>query len=138
MKKESENNALNNSAKTLDKKVLTSFKELIIKKRDEVLAELEVLRERASESTVTIANGNNAAYAYHMADLGTDAMEREKAFLLLSRESQYLEKLDSALRRIEDGTYGICRSCNNPIDEERLKAVIVTTQCVRCKTKNSY
>ena len=65
-----------------------------------------------------------------------DAMEREKNMLLAQREGDYLDHVDEALQRVDDGTYGICRVCGDDIGRPRLEAVPTTTQCIDCKDKS--
>jgi len=120
----------------MDKKKSEFFKKLINKEREKLIDKLKYLRESAMDTTVKDASGDHSSYSFHMADQGTDAQEREKAFLFASRESQYLERLDQALKRIDDDTFGICSKCNTPIDSERLEAVPIATMCYECKTKN--
>ncbi|MCP4728285.1 MAG: TraR/DksA family transcriptional regulator [bacterium] len=116
------------------KKDLKYFKELIEKEKAELLEELGYMRENSRTSTTKEATGDHSSYSFHMADQGTDSQEREKAFLFASRESQYLEKLDQALTRIKNSTYGICVKCEDNIDKERLEAVPIATMCIDCKT----
>ncbi len=116
------------------KKDLEYFKELIEKEKAELLEELGYMRENSRTSTTKEATGDHSSYSFHMADQGTDSQEREKAFLFASRESQYLEKLEQALKRIKSGTYGVCISCEENIDKERLEAVPIATMCIDCKT----
>ncbi len=117
-------------------KDLKYFKDLIEKAKLELLEELGYLRDSTMNSTTKEATGDHSSYSFHMADQGTDSQEREKAFLFASRETQYLEKLDQALGRIKEGTYGICIKCEKNIDKERLEAVPIATQCIDCKTKS--
>jgi RNA polymerase-binding protein DksA len=70
-----------------------------------------------------------------MADQGTAAQEREKAFLFASREGKYLSYLDRALERIKAGTYGFCQECGQPIAKARLEAVPTARLCINCKAK---
>jgi RNA polymerase-binding protein DksA len=120
----------------LTKKELNYFKKLVLKKREDLMKELGYLRETAMSSTIKESSGDHSSYSFHMADQGTDSMEREKAFLFVSREGHYLEHLNQALARIEEGTFGICFKCGKLISKERLKAVPITTQCVDCKKKS--
>ena len=92
------------------------------------------------ESTVLKVNprdsaGDLSGYSFHMADAGTDAMEREKAFLFASAEGRRLLEIDDALRRLYRGEYGVCESCGNPIAHARLLAVPDARLCVDCKEK---
>ncbi len=116
---------------------LKFFKDLLLEKRKDVLKRIEHLREVAVESNYPQSSGDHSGYSFHMADQGTDAMEREKAFLFLSREEKYLQQIDRSLQAIELGEYGICRVCGKEIDEERLKAVPTTRICVPCKLAES-
>jgi len=117
----------------MDKKDLKYFKDIILKKRKKLIEELDSIRENATSDSAN--SSTDSTYAYHMADVGTDAQEREKAFLWLARENKYLAHLNAALERIENGEYGICASCNKPIAKARLEEVPHTTHCVQCKNK---
>jgi DnaK suppressor protein len=111
------------------------FRQLIMRKRVELMKELGYLKETSLETTMDEYSGDNSTYSFHMADQGTDAQEREKAFMLASREGKFLAYLDRALERIEDGTYGICSECGNAISKKRLEAVPHARMCLDCKTK---
>ncbi len=66
--------------------------------------------DESMRSTIQNADGDLSAYSFHMADQGTDAMEREKAFLFASKEGRYLWHIDQALRRLYEvpELFGIC------------------------------
>ncbi|MFO7768556.1 MAG: TraR/DksA C4-type zinc finger protein [bacterium] len=122
-------------AKTgISKTRLEELKKLLEKKRDKLLKELDYLEGSSMKATMTESSGDLTSYSYHMADQGTDAMEREKAFLFASREGRFLYHLNKALERIEEGTYGYCEECGKPIPVERLKAVPHARLCIECKT----
>jgi DnaK suppressor protein len=113
------------------------FKSLLQKKEQELLKNIQYLKDVVMNSTTQEASGDHSAYSFHMADQGTDAMEREKAFLFASRDEKYLKQIEAAYQRIEDGSFGICRSCQKEISKERLEAVPTTTICFDCKSKES-
>jgi DnaK suppressor protein len=113
---------------------LERFKKIIMEKRQEILEELETLRGRIMDTMTGEYQVENSAYSLHM-EQGTDTMEREKTFLFASREGKFLNYLDDALKRIEQGTYGFCTDCGKLIDKERLEAVPHAQQCVECKLK---
>ena len=117
----------------MNKKDLKFFRELIIKKKEELLAELGYLETSTMNATSKDQSGDLSAYSFHMADQGTDTMDREMAFSLASREGRYLHHLNEALERIEKGIYGKCRSCGLDISRARLEAVPNATQCIKCK-----
>ena len=117
----------------MNKNDLEYFKGLIATKKKELLSELGYLENSSMSATAKDQSGDLSSYSYHMADQGTDTMDREMAFSLASREGRYLHHLNEALERIEKGTYGICRSCGKEISKTRLEAVPNATQCINCK-----
>ncbi len=114
---------------------LQEFKALLLKKRQETLEERDHYKELLK--TLNDEEEDFAKNAYKFTEFGTDTMNREQAFLFLARFEKYLQQIDAALERIENGTYGICRVCGQEIDEARLRAVPTTTVCVACKQKES-
>lgn len=117
------------------KEKLEKYRKLLENKREALLKELGYLEDNSMNSTITESTGDISAYSFHMADQGTDAMEREKAFLFASREGRFLYHLNQALGRIEEGSYGTCEECGELISEERLTAVPHARFCISCKTK---
>jgi len=117
----------------MNKKDLEYFKDLILKKKQDLLAELGYLESASMSTTSKDQAGDLSSYSFHMADQGTDTMEREMAFTFASREGRYLHHLNEALERIENGTYGKCRTCGGEISKARLEAVPHATQCIKCK-----
>jgi len=122
------------SKKGYGKRDLEHFKTIIMEKRKEILEELESLKSTMMDVTTGQYEIENSTYSSHM-EQGTDAMEREKTFLFASREGKFLNYLDDALKRIENGTYGFCTECGTLMDKERLEAVPHAHQCIDCKTK---
>lgn len=93
---------------------------------DRMRAQLEDAREQAE---------NDTAYSFHMADAGTDAMEREKLYLMIARQQKYIGYLDRALDRIDNKSYGVCKVTGKPIARERLEAVPHTEISMEAKLK---
>jgi RNA polymerase-binding protein DksA len=71
----------------------------------------------------------------HPADVATVTFDRELDYSLEENEERMLAAINAALARIDDGAYGICNTCGQPIGEERLEALPWTTQCIDCKRK---
>ncbi len=124
------------SAKGYSKSELERFRKIITEKRKEIIEELESLKSTMMDDTTGEYVAESSNYSLHM-EQGTDAMEREKVFLFASREGKFLNYLDDALKRIENGTYGFCTECGKLIDRQRLEAVPHTQQCVSCKLKKT-
>ena len=66
-------------------------------------------------------------------DLASSEYAQSMVFRLRDREKFLLKKIEKALLRIEDGTFGICERCEDEISAKRLEARPVTTLCIRCK-----
>jgi RNA polymerase-binding transcription factor DksA len=67
----------------------------------------------------------------HPADVGTETFEREKDISILEQVEAELADVEHALRRLEEGTYGICEACGQPIDEARLEALPAARFCLK-------
>jgi DnaK suppressor protein len=120
------------------KQELAHFEKLIMQKREDLVKELGYLKETSMEKSYQDYTGEVSTYSFHMADQGTDAQEREKAFMFASREGKYLTYLDRALERIKAGTYGVCMECGQAISKARLEAVPTATLCIACKSKKEH
>lgn len=106
---------------------LEEFRQIILAEREKTLDEIRMLRERLEDLTNYETSEETGIYSMHMAEQGSEAYEREKTYAQIQRMTDYLRKLDEALKRIENKTYGICRMCGILIAKERLRAVPITT-----------
>jgi RNA polymerase-binding protein DksA len=115
---------------------LAYFRVIILDKMRDANDELVSIEERLMDSSSGEFHDDDSTYSLHMADQGTDAMEREKAFLFAQRERKFISHLNDALQRIASGNYGICIACGNLIEKGRLEAVPHARMCVNCKMKS--
>ena len=122
--------------KPMGKKLLQHFEKRLLEERQRVLRELGHYDETFG-STPQGADGDLSSYSFHMADQGTDAMEREKAFLFASQEGRFLWHIDQALRRLyrSPETFGKCHNCGADIAFERLDALPHARFCIDCKQR---
>ena len=122
--------------KPMNKKNLEHFEKRLLEERKRVLKELGNYSETFG-ATPQSADGDLSSYSFHMADQGTDAMEREKAFLFASQEGRFLWHIDEALRRLyrSPETFGKCHSCGQDIDYDRLDALPHARLCITCKQR---
>ena len=118
----------------LNRKDLKHFEDRLLEERKKLLGQLGYL-ERTLNQTQRDSAGDLSAYSFHMADMGTDAMEREKTFLFASAEGRLLYNVDEALRRLYRNEYGICQSCGKEIGKARLDAIPQASLCVACQEK---
>jgi RNA polymerase-binding protein DksA len=123
------------STVSFSKDVLEHFKNIITTQKKELGEEIESLTGRMLDSTAGEGSEDNSIYSLHMADQGTDAMEREKNYLFAQRNDDHIRRLDEALKRFDQGTFGICVVCGKLIEKERLEAVPTTQKHVDCKNQ---
>jgi DnaK suppressor protein len=71
-------------------------------------------------------------------DLAASEINQNLVFKLRDRERQLLSKIDEALGRIDDGNYGNCEECEEPIEPKRLEARPVSTLCIACKERQEH
>ncbi len=110
----------------LSREQIEELKNLLFQRRKEVLSRLERFLSEQPFKNPDIGDEIDSA------DL---EMERFNQLRLRERETLYLKKVEYALRKIEEGTYGICENCGKPIGFERLKARPVAVYCIECKVK---
>ena len=110
---------------------LEHFKQLLLKRREEVLRDLDILRSSISDENVE--DSINSNYSMHMADHGTDTMDRVQRFMFIARDEKYIGYIDQALDRIRNKVYGICIKSGKPIPKKRLEAVPHTSVRIEFK-----
>ncbi len=118
----------------MNKRDLKKFEKLLLEKRKKLIEEIGTFTERGGD-TIKNSSGNLSSHTYHMADIGTDAQEREKTFLFASKSGRLLYHIDEALRRLQNNTYGKCVVCGAEISLERLNVVPHARMCIKCKEK---
>ncbi|MGH2628611.1 MAG: TraR/DksA family transcriptional regulator [Anaerolineales bacterium] len=120
----------------MNKKQLAYFEKRLLEERARVMKELGHYDE-SFNATLQSSDGDLSSYSFHMADQGTDAMEREKAFLFASKEGRYLWHVNEALRRLytTPEKFGKCDQCGKDIGYERLDALPHARLCIKCKAK---
>ncbi|MFH1678234.1 MAG: TraR/DksA family transcriptional regulator [Candidatus Omnitrophota bacterium] len=119
--------------KKLTKKDLDYFKKLILKKKDQLIDGLEHSLKDTLKKSPREAAGDISGYALHMADVATDTYDREFCLDLASNERKLLYEIDEALKKIEEGDFGICEECKTSINKSRLKALPYTRLCLKCQ-----
>jgi len=81
------------------------------------------------------SGSETSAFGMHQADAGSDAYDRDFALSMLSKEQGSLYEIDEALKRVEDGTYGLCEICQKAIPQARLEALPFTRTTVDCQSE---
>ncbi len=117
----------------VSEKDMKFFEERLLQERQKIMKEMGHLEDTVLKVNQRDSSGDLSGYSFHMADAGTDAMEREKAFMFASSEGRLLMEINEALRRLYRGEYGLCEMCGNPIGRARLEAMPHARLCVSCK-----
>jgi RNA polymerase-binding transcription factor DksA len=99
------------------------YHKLLIDLRKHLTEGIERHSEETLKRSVKDDSGDLSSYGQHMADAGTDTFDRDFALSLVSNEQEALSEIEAAIKRIRDGTYGICEVTAKPISKERLLAV---------------
>ncbi|MFN2463966.1 MAG: TraR/DksA family transcriptional regulator [Candidatus Dormibacteria bacterium] len=94
------------------------------------LSELEKTRETAREG-----KDETAGYGNAVGEAATETSAKERDMALIENLEHVRQHVEGALKRLEDGTYGTCETCAQPIPRERLEALPFAGQCVACKSK---
>ncbi|MBU0467927.1 MAG: TraR/DksA C4-type zinc finger protein [Candidatus Omnitrophica bacterium] len=119
--------------KALDKKKIETFRNLLIKMREEIVTDIK------SMSNVSGGGGEESSdvsgHVLHMADVATDMYDKEFSLGLASKDRELLQKIDEALVRIDHGTFGLCIATKKPISPARLKAIPYAEYCLEYQEK---
>ena len=110
----------------MDQKDIEYFRKLLTSMLDEA--------KQKGDSTIEELNGSNELFA-DPADRATAESDRSFTLRIRDRERKLITKIQDALKRMDDGEYGICEECGEDISLARLKARPVTTLCVSCKAR---
>ena len=121
--------------KKFSKSDLNDFKKIVLKRKEEILGDLKHISDDTLRKSQKEASGDISGYTYHMADVATDNYDREFSLGLASSDRQSLYELEDALKRIDDGSFGICENCKRFITKVRLKAVPQARLRVKCQEK---
>lgn len=108
----------------MNQQKLEYFRKLLLEQRRRASEELQAERATALQGDDGVEDAG---------DVSELDLNRSTAFDLASRDSQLIEEIDEALRRIDDGTYGQCARCGKPVDEERLKAMPTAKYDAECQ-----
>jgi DnaK suppressor protein len=111
------------------------YKERLLALRARLRGDVNHMADSALKQSRTQANGDLSSMPIHMADLGTDNFEQEFTLSLMESDAGILDKIEAALERAEEGTYGECEECGAKIPKTRLNAIPYATMCVKCASE---
>lgn len=120
----------------MKKAELKVYKERLLALRARLRGDVTQMADAALKKNGLESNGNLSSMPIHMADLGSDAYEQEFTLSLMETEEGTLGAIESALERIEEGTFGICEECSAAIPKTRINAIPYVSLCVKCASRN--
>jgi len=124
----------------LKKSELAEFKQLLLALKARLRGDVQKLTSSALDRA---DRGTDSKSPTHIAELGTDNFEQDFALRFVENEQETLKEINAALKRIEDGTYGLCEMCHeegkpkskSAIPKTRLRAIPFARNCVACERK---
>ena len=102
------------------------FMQLLLDHRRRMLSDMDQMEDEALKQ-IEISPS-----PIHMAEMGSDVYEQDLTLGLVEKDADAVSKIDEALQRLKQGTFGICESCYRPIPKKRLLIVPFATYCVQC------
>lgn len=119
--------------KGLDAEKLNYYKKALLKLKDHFVRDINNMSQNPGSQNSD--SGDVSGHVQHMADVATDMYDREFSLGLASNERGVLQKIEQALKRIEDKSFGICVECKKAIPVARLRAIPYTETCLKCQEK---
>src|SRR3989338_494295 len=110
------------------------YKKLLIKIREDIAGDIKHIAKESLKSQKE-SSGDLSGYSFHMADMASDSYDRELSLNIAGEEQEIVYEIDEALKRIEEGKFGHCLSCDKKIPKKRLNAVPYAKYCIQCKSK---
>src|SRR3954453_2484495 len=114
---------------------LESYRQTLEGLRSRLRGDLNQMTDEALRRNMQSDSGNLSNVPLHMADVGTENYDQEFTLGLIENEQATLEQVQSALNRIDAGTFGRCEECQEPIAKPRLQALPYTKHCIQCARK---
>lgn len=115
----------------LTAKELADFRELLVEKLKEIIGNVNHIESGALKTSRQDSAGDLSSMPIHMADIGSDNYEQEFSLGLMDSERKIVREIHEAIKRIQDGTYGICEGTGEPIPKIRLKGIPWTRYCLK-------
>lgn len=114
---------------------LNVYKERLLALRARLRGDVNQMADAALKKNRSVANGDLSSMPIHMADIGSDNFEQEFTLSLMENDGHALDKIQSSLERIDDGSYGACEECGAKIPKSRLNAIPYAALCVKCASQ---
>ncbi len=100
--------------------------EMLVELRDQLVDQIRTISSHSLSSSKQAGE--------ELADIGSDNFNREMELGLMTEETQRIKAIEDAIKRLHDGSYGICEDCDNKINPARLEALPYAKLCINCKS----
>lgn len=117
----------------MEKQELEKFKALLQVYRAKIESGINHIERDMLNKSQRDSSGDLSGYTFHMADQATDNFDTEFNLDIASNEQKFLNEIDEALKRLDEGNFGVCEECQKPITLKRLKAIPYTRYCIKCQ-----
>jgi RNA polymerase-binding protein DksA len=117
--------------KAFKKKELEAIRKKLIAEKERIIQDVLALKGDNINKSFKDLSGDLSGYSFHMADMATDLYDREFSLGLAEGERERLYELDEAVKRIDQGNYGICETCGEKIPSGRLKVMPHAKYCLK-------
>ncbi|MCF7907580.1 MAG: TraR/DksA C4-type zinc finger protein [Candidatus Omnitrophica bacterium] len=117
------------------KKELDFYRERLLDLKDDTLRQMREISQDTLMKSQKDMSGDMSGYGLHIADAASDSYERDFNLGLVSTERRIVMEIDEALKRVADGSYGICLISGKPIKKSRLKAIPYAKHTKECQEK---
>ncbi|MBI2712509.1 MAG: TraR/DksA C4-type zinc finger protein [Bdellovibrio sp.] len=114
----------------MDAKTVTRFRKLLLEEKQRIINN----SKNALQNELALSPDDLPDET----DLAASEINQNLVFKLRDRERQLLSKIDEALARMDEGTFGTCEDCEEPIEPRRLEARPVSTLCIACKERQEH
>lgn len=121
----------------MEKERLQFFREKLIKEKERVNSLLVLMIKNETIKSKNEVSSELSFYDNHPADMATELSDIERGMAFKVNEESILKKIDNALNDIDNGTYGICKSCKREINEQRLEFMPYAECCTECQNKQN-
>lgn len=118
----------------LPKSKVEKYRDLLINDQQRLSGDIRHIKDDHLQKSQKDLTGELSGYSIHIADMSGDDYDRGVALGVFTQEQEILYLVEAALKRIDDGTFGLCESCEKVISTKRLDAVPYATLCIQCQS----
>jgi RNA polymerase-binding protein DksA len=120
--------------KKTTKSKFENYRQVLLQLRERLAGDIDHIKNDHLQKSQKDLTGELSGYSIHIADMSGDDYDRGVALGIFTQEQDILYLIDAALKRIEEGAFGVCEVCEKVISSKRLEAVPYATLCIQCQS----